>query len=295
VDGSVPSGLRIGAGDLSAVIVPELGAGLAGFEKADQPIFRPWNGSDNPFDLANILLLPWSNRVSRGGFVHDGRFHPLAPNLDEPLPLHGNGFQCAWETMSSGPTYAEFGLRSAGPGPYLYEARARYSLSPDRLRMDLSITNWADLALPFGLGFHPWLLRTPRTRLIAEVSEVWLETREHLPDRLLPIADCPPWDFGPGRDLPRDWINNAFAWKRGVAEVDWPELDMQLRIAASSDLSWAIVYSPSAEASFFCFEPVTHPVDAYWLPGGGGANGMKVLAPGQSFSVWAEFAPSIRS
>lgn len=47
------------------------------------------------------------------------------------------------------------------------------------LLMELSIINTTDLPLPFGLGFHPWLVRTPLTRLTAEMGAAWLEDTQH--------------------------------------------------------------------------------------------------------------------
>ncbi|EWH01852.1 aldose epimerase family protein [Halomonas sp. BC04] len=39
-------------------------------------------------------LLPWSNRISAGGFDWRGQHYPLAGNLaGEPLPIHGDGWQ----------------------------------------------------------------------------------------------------------------------------------------------------------------------------------------------------------
>jgi galactose mutarotase-like enzyme len=61
-------------GVAEAVVVPELGAGLASYDliEADTriPLFRPRRDlrGAGPFDLANNLLLPWSNRISGGGF-----------------------------------------------------------------------------------------------------------------------------------------------------------------------------------------------------------------------------------
>ena len=89
-------------GAAEAVIVPELGAGLASYDVIDagdrRPVFRPCRkpSAARPFDLASILLVPWSNRISGGGFTFAGKFHPLQPNLPgEPYPIHGNGFSKA--------------------------------------------------------------------------------------------------------------------------------------------------------------------------------------------------------
>lgn len=44
-----------------------------------------------------------------------------------------------------------------------------------------------------------------------------------------------------------------------------------------SDSRGKFVQVFSAAASFFCFEPVTHPINAHNLPGGPAANGLIVL------------------
>ena len=266
-----------------------MGAGLASFDLLDRPLFRRWNGAADPFELASILLLPWSNRVSGGGFIHQGQFHPLEPNLIEPLPIHGNGFQLRWQVAGCSADLVELRTVSDGPGPYKYSAAVRYSLTPSGLRMELAVTNEGDHPLPFGLGFHPWLVRTPQTMLTMETEAVWLENTQHLPDTLVPVATKPAWDFRRSRLLPAGWINNAFSWREQQAIVEWLDIGVSMAVKAAPELRWSIIYSPSARANFFCFEPVTHPVDAYWLPGGGAANGMAVLAPRAQTAVWAEF------
>jgi len=78
-----------------------------------QPISRA------SFDLASILLVPWSNRISGGGFTFAGKSHPLQPNLpQEPYPIHGNGFSSAWSVEDATATSAELSLMSEGPGPF---------------------------------------------------------------------------------------------------------------------------------------------------------------------------------
>ena len=92
--------VEISDGVARLTITPALGAGIARYDllTADGvvPLMRPApdQGTDDPFALACNLLVPWSNRISGGGFSFDGRFFSVAPNLDgEPCPIHGNGFQ----------------------------------------------------------------------------------------------------------------------------------------------------------------------------------------------------------
>ena len=85
------------------VVLPELGAGIAGYDPVESrepfALFRHTAdlATDDPFALGCNLLLPWSNRISGGGFPFDGEFHAVPPNLaGEPFPIHGNAFQMRW-------------------------------------------------------------------------------------------------------------------------------------------------------------------------------------------------------
>jgi aldose 1-epimerase len=295
---TTPRVLMLSDGVAEAVVVPGLGAGLASYDlvEADRriPLFRPRRDlfGAGPFDLANNLLLPWSNRISSGGFYFGGKFHPIAPNLPgEPYPIHGNGFSSVWSVESVAPDGAELSVKSHGPGPFLYAARASYGLKAGALTMRLVIVNLAVEPLPFGLGFHPWIVRTTDTHLSAKAEWVVLEASDHLPSGKVPVSSRPQWNFGEERELPRGWINNAFLAWDGRASIIWRDRNLALQVVAEPPLEVCIVYSPSSEADFFCFEPVTHPVDAHNLPGGPEANGLTILAPQEALSATCRFRP----
>ena len=290
--------LTISDGVAEAVIVPDLGAGLAAYDllgpPGRTPLFRPSREPSRagPFDLALNLLVPWSNRISGGGFHFGGQFHALTPNLSgEPFPIHGNGFSGRWENERATADKAEFSLRSEGPGPFRYEAHASYSLAGGALAMRLSVRNLGSIPLPFGLGFHPWIVRSAGTQLSAKAERVVLETREHLPAGEAPVASRLEWDYAAPRGLPPGWINNAFLGWDGRATVLWPERELALDVEAEPPLCTYILYSPSDKADFFCFEAVTHPVDAHNLPGGPAANGLTVLAPQEAMAAACRFRP----
>jgi aldose 1-epimerase len=285
-------------GAAEAVIVPELGAGLASYDVVGagdrRPVVRPCRNPSaaRPFDLASILLVPWSNRISGGGFTVAGKFHPLQPNLPgEPYPIHGNGFSSAWSLEDATATSAELSLMSEGPGPFRYAACASYALSAGALTMRLSVVNHAAWPLPFGLGFHPWIVRTPETLLQARAKRLVPETSDHLPSGEAPVSSRPDWNFAKPRSLPDGWINNAFLDWDGRMVVHWPDREITLEVAAEPPLTVYILYSPSHEADFFCFEPVTHAVDAHNASGGPEANGLSVLAPQESLSISCVWSP----
>lgn len=284
-----------------AVVVPGLGAGLARYDftggQRPQPLFRPCCdlARAGPFDLACNLLVPWSNRIS-GGFNFDGRFYPLAPNLDgEPLPIHGIGFSSVWDVVEATTTRVSLAFQSQGPGPYSFEAAVDYALNKGELRVDLQVTNCGSHALPFGLGLHPWLPRTAGTTLLARADFVTLENSRHLPENQVPVSSRTDWDFTTHNPLPAAWINNEFSPWDGHAEVIWHDRSMRLAIETDGDplISTYILYSPGSTAEFFCFEPVTHRIDAHNRDGGPEANGLAILDANASLSIHARFVPTI--
>lgn len=283
-------------GVVAVEIVPALGGGLARFDLVSdgprEPLFRPapagveWH----PFDLGCNVLVPWSNRVSRGGFDFEGKSYVLSPNLSgEAAPIHGNGFMSAWTVLSHAADVVKLGLNAYGPGPYRYAACLQYALVGHSLSVRLEVSNAGEVALPFGLGLHPWLVRTPDTRLIAPANAVWLEDESHLPRGDAPVALPGEWDFRRAAQLPQSFVNNGFAGWNSKAIVEWPQRGLTLEIRADGELDTYILYSPSAAADFFCLEPVSHPVDAYHLPGGPLTHGMRRLSPGESWAVNVDF------
>ena len=283
--------IELSNGDARIVLRPDLGAGLTAFDVLHdgswQPIFRRVDPSTaHPFALSNILLVPFSGRVSGGGFTFDRTFHALPRNVEtEPYPIHGNGFSAAWDVASVSADSITLTLSAEGPGPFRYDARMSYRLESAGLVMELSLVNRARIRLPYGAGFHPWFVREPDTTLHAPARGVWLEQSDHLPKAYDAIAAHPDMDFSRPQPLPERWINNWFDGWNGKARIHWPRRGLVADVDASEALRQYVVFSPAADAGFFCFEPVTHPVDAFNLPGKAEARGLKILEPGESLSV----------
>lgn len=282
--------LNLGAGVARLALVPELGGAIARLDLGDKPVLRPWSGnvSAGPFALACNILVPFSNRISGGGFSWNGTRYDIMPNLaGEPYPIHGDGFQKAWSVVSHTNETATLVLDNGSIGPFEYCAEQVFSLLSDGLRIELKLTNTGKEALPFGCGFHPWFARDAMTRLEFSAQGVWMEDETHLPTGHLSLAGHPGWDFSASRPLPDHGINNAWTGWAGAALIRQGPAFASLDISASRELNCAIVYSPGKDCGFFCFEPVSHPVDAHNRPG---IAGLKVLVPGQSLSVWMQLA-----
>jgi aldose 1-epimerase len=265
-------------------VAPALGGGITRFDWRDDgaltPIFRRCRhvtADTHPNELACYPLLPYSNRIGGGHFNFAGRRVDVARNRpDEPLPIHGDGWQSAWQVADSDREYVRLTLDRRDGKPYSFRAAQTYKLDGPSLVITLEIENTGRDALPFGLGVHPFFVRDADTELSAAAGGLWLTGDDWLPVRH--VQAPPAWQFGVAYPMPSEMVNNAFTGWSGRTSVLWPKRRLSLTIAADTD--YYVLYAPPGE-DFFCFEPVDHPIKAVNLPGGGEANGMTVLAPGE--------------
>jgi aldose 1-epimerase len=284
-------------------LVPSLGGGVAAWQLEGEgtplglpfDVWRAWDGR-NPdrYSLASFAMLPWSNRISGGGFEHDGVFHSMTPNrVGEPYPIHGDGWLQPWTLTQPDQDTMVMTLvsrRFAG-NPYDYEATQTFRLLPGGLDQTVSVTHKGATPLPYGLGLHPWFERNSLTRLRAGVQGVWLSGADPLPTvhtQKFPST----WDPRQGMDVNGTLIDNAYTGWCGEASITWPEHQLQLHMVvpevqerASTDPGYCLLYRPPTGPTF-CFEPVTHPIDAFHQSG---RPGMQVLGAGECLCLHVEW------
>jgi aldose 1-epimerase len=286
--------------DALVEVLPRLGGGITAFDlkRGDErlPIFRPWTGEwENPRALGSNPMVPWFNRLSGGGFSFRGTFYPIAPNDPlEAFPIHGDGWRSPWEVAARTPGRVELRLRSRAIPPFDYEARQVLTLSGATFDMELSLTHCGDKPLPYGLGQHPWFVRTPGVRLKAGATGAWLEQPPDFPQKREPEPIPEKWDFSNARSLPDDFIDNGFAGWDGRARIEWTDRGIAVDIEADPATRYYHVYSPDKDCGFFCFEPVTHENNAFAKPGGPEANDLRVLQPGETTEMRVRFTGSVR-
>lgn len=273
--------IELHAGRATMQIAPFLGGGIIGICDGERPVlrpFRPRTAQVNPFDLGAIILAPFSNRIGRGSFDWQGATYLIERNLPaERFPIHGDSFQRSWAAMQHDNKRATLRLEAGGIGPFRYAAEQLYDLSAGGFRWTLKLTNLGKMALPFGFGFHPWFPRDEATRLRFSSKYVTLNDERDLPREKVQVSSIREFSFDQLSVLPDDMINNGFEVWDGVAEVEQGARFVSVRLEASVNLSTAIVYSPGKEADFFCFEPVSHPINAHNDPA---KPGLVVLEPG---------------
>ena len=285
--GEVTEIVALAAGTARVEVLPGMGGALARVEVDGRPVLRPWSGDAGrgPFDVSSIVLAPFSNRISRP-FSWGGETVTLERNLPaEAFPIHGDAFQKRWSLAERTGDRVVLVLADGACGSLRYQAQLTYAVSAVGLTAGLALTNRSGRAMPFGLGFHPWFPRDAGTRLEFQAESVWQEDARHLPASDRPAVIPGHWDFAGARPLPADWINNAFDGWGGRARIIQGDAGVSVVLRASASLGLLVVFSPGAQADFFCVEPVSHPVDAHNLPG---MPGLAILKEGETLSATME-------
>ncbi len=276
-------------------LVPSLGGSVAAWQ-FDRPqgrldLWRPWDGKTiDLYQTASFAMVPWSNRISGGGFTHKGQFHAMRPNrAGEPYPIHGDGWLQPWQISQPAADTLVMTLTSHrfDGNPYDYEAEQTFRLVEGGLDQRVQVRHLGTEPLPYGLGVHPWFPRTPATRITAPVQGVWLCGDDPLPlahTRSFPQG----WNLNEGAPANGPLIDNGYTGWGGQASITWPELGLQLT-ASMPDFGqdggaaqhFCLIYRPP-QGPAFCFEPITQPIDAFHLPG---QPGLRVLGRGEQFSL----------
>lgn len=261
-------------------IAPQLGASLVNWIRLSDgwPLLRHSDeqalASANPRRLACYPLLPWSNRVGGGGFDTPAGWQQLSANTEhEPLPIHGSAWQQPWQVVDATSDSALLQLDSQRPFPY--RARLHVQLNDGCLHLKLLATHMGEHPTWYGLGLHPYLTRTANTRLQAPARGVWLCGEDKLSSQWIELPEH--WNFDQATQLPEQLVDNAFTDWPGRARIIQQDAGYQL-VCQAEGTDVFLLFCPQGQ-NFFCFEPVTHPVNAHHLPG---RPGLHLLATGES-------------
>ena len=286
--------LEIKTAQACVQIREDLGAAVARYDLSDgSAVFRPVAAdASDEFEMACNLMVPWCNRISDGGFYCDDVFYPLSPNrAGDVFPLHGNGFQQAWQVVTKTDFSVTLMLESHSLAPFHYQAEVCYSLTGADLTIDLSVTNLSESRLPYGLGLHPWFLQDSDTMLQTSTEAVVLTDKSQLPVKRVSIDEIPEWDFHQLKKLPKQGFDHCFSGWNRRALISWPSRNLQLSIRADTAFPYCHIYSQNDQADFFCFEPVSHSLNTHNWPDRS-LSGLALLNTGESFSSRCVFFPS---
>lgn len=177
--------LRLAAGAWEATLLPSLGGAVATLRRSGIDILRPTpREPEGALDTACFPLVPYANRIAFGRFRFAERDIVLPRNFgDHPHTLHGVGWQRPWTVVDVRDDAATLRLTHAGDQdwPWPFEAEQRFQLEAGGMRTTLSLTA-GDVAMPAGLGLHPYFPRRPARACARRWREPgWPMTRNCLP------------------------------------------------------------------------------------------------------------------
>lgn len=273
-------------------IAPELGGSVTAWDwkSSDgwQPLFRPWDGtSGDRYTLACFPLVPWSNRITHGGFEQDGVFYQIHANrTEEHYPIHGDGWLQAWNAAEHTSNRIKLTLESHGfdGNPYNYRASETFQLLPDGLQIDLTVTNNGQKPLPYGLGLHPYFVRNADTQLQFKAEGVWLSGADPIPTEHT-TSFPPTWDYNQPAPLDGPLIDNCFTGWNGKATINYPDRGLSLTMIMPDCNGYTLLYRPPG-LDYFCLEPITHPINAFHMPN---QPGLVFLSHGDSLALRTKF------
>lgn len=264
-------------------VAPEQGGSLVNWtvKGSDQALLRHSDQAaleaGTPRRLGCYPLAPWSNRIANGGVAGPDGWLELPPNTShDPYPIHGSAWQQPWQVSEHSESSLSLYLKSTRP--FAYRAEQQIRLQDGRLSLELRVTHHDARAAWHGLGFHPYLPRTAHTRLQARARRIWLGDGSGLPTHEANIPRH--WDFQTVSALPDDLLDHAFSGWDGQCQIIQEDAGYRLDCQASG-AGYYLVFCP-IDQGFFCFEPVSHPINAHHLPG---RPGLQLLRQGESVNL----------
>lgn len=270
--------IELRSGALRLALRPDLGGSIAGLWHHHVPVLRSVepHALQGVRDGAGFPLVPYSNRLGYRRFRWKGQDHTTQPNFgDSPHSLHGVGWQRPWVLRSHSPLDAVLAYQHEPDAhwPFAFEAVQYFNLTPQSLRIQMTVANTGTQAQPVGLGWHPYFTRRQRSRLHIELTERWDCDSAQLPTRKV---DQP----GIDADVAHLDYDNCFEGWSGPARIRDERFSLQL----SSSLTRLVVYTPP-DRNVFCIEPVSHVSNAIHMADPG-AHGLVTLQPGESTEAW---------
>ncbi len=191
----LPSGeqIAIAHGDQRAVIT-EVGATLRTYVQGGVAVVEGYAGDEVPVGAHGQVLYPWPNRLSAEPWSFSDRTgRPTVDIVEQVAAIHG---LVRWrpfrvESVNQNRCALSLLLHPTPAYPFASSIEVAYHLGSMGLTVTTTIKNLDEVAIPFGLGFHPYLavttptiegstLRVPARAFVA-VNARQLPTGEILP------------------------------------------------------------------------------------------------------------------
>jgi aldose 1-epimerase len=227
---------RIGHGD-QEVVVCEVGATLRVYNVGGRRVLDGFGPDEWSQSGRGQVLAPWPNRLADGRYTFNGTAGQAALNEPERHnAIHGLVRWLPWtlQTRHQNQLSLRLQLHPSPDYPFSLLLELAYHVSRDGLSVTTTAHSTQESAIPFGLGFHPYLLAGTGT---GTVDEAILQLPAHqtldLDDRGLPTGG-----LSPVAGTERDFTSSRFIGPT-VLDTAFTELDRD-----ADGRAWATLDSP---------------------------------------------------
>jgi len=295
---------------IKLVLDPALGCSIASLMVRNHqhqwaPVLRSMPGdSASASDAGSFVMLPWTNRIKDARFDFNNQTHALNPNNADGSAIHGVARALPWTIADRSPITARFVLdsRSFDAGtinyPFHFGAVQRFEIAPDRVEIDLSITNLDSVPIPVGCGHHPYISRG----LFSDADElrVQLDVSGRYPTAgCIPVGE--PIDdevcaaLRSNEPIPQSGLDDVFSGFAGVAKLTWAASNIAMTMRCADEFNHLVIYTPTtskgSSTGFICIEPTTMVNDGFnQLAQGKPSTGVVVLEPNQTLRTHINYA-----
>lgn len=236
-------------------------------------LLEPVEPDNYAFNAGCFVMAPFANRLADGQFIFEGELVQFP--INEPAnhnAIHGLSRLSKGEIISQtrASLICKYPVHDAASG-YLYDLIQSLQIDETGVNYGLEITHFGAKPRPYGIGLHPWFIRTPETQLSFTAACFFHRDERGLVTNTAPMSGH--WDFTVPvslRQLP--WFDAHYSgWNNRMAVLTRPEDNLNIIVSASDTLKNLHIYVPDAR-NIVCIEPVSHVPDVqnkrYFAPMG---------------------------
>jgi aldose 1-epimerase len=274
-------------GTVEAVILPEVGARLHRLRAFGHDLLRtpddPGEHLRDPFFWGAYVMAPWCNRIGAGPVLVGTRKIALGSNFPDGTAIHGQVYARPWEVQPDGSLL----VRGGGDGwPWTYEVGLRVEVVDRSVRLELTLVNRSEDAMPAGLGIHPWF-RRPLLVAIRGDATYPSNTATEPPAEPEPVRG--PFDLREVGVMSPDLDATWAALAEPPVELVWPEVAVRATMRFAAPTRYVVAASPS-HLDAIAIEPETHAPQGLRRMLAGEPGGLTMLGPGERLVLGVELA-----
>ncbi|MFO0904948.1 MAG: aldose 1-epimerase [Pirellulales bacterium] len=262
------------------------------------------DGTQRPSGSGIPLLFPFPGRIPQATYTWQGKVYQLPARDGRGNAIHGFVHDRPWRVLEQTPTTlrGEFQASLDGPDirtlwPADFRITARYTLEAHSLSLEIAVYNPDQTPLPCGFGAHPYF-RVPVGGRDADACVVALPVRSRwelvdlLPTgRRTAVENADALQAGrPFGELQFDDVFTDLVFRNGTTTAAVHDPASGLTVTAEYDqaIRECVVYTPPHREAI-CIEPLTCVPGAVTLSSQTADTGLRLLAPGASFSTRMRF------